>query len=418
MSRAETAEFAAHWRPLLAAVIGVALGPAAIAITYTLGALTPALIADRHWTRAEVLLVGPAVLGGALIGTQVVGWLLDRAEPRRIVTVAQICFGLCFFAIGGLAETLYQFWALYFLLGITGAGASPLAFVKILSGAFRERRGLAIGLALSGTGISGTFAPTYVTALVAAGGWRLGYFGIGLLVLLIAVPSAWVLLPRGRAATAATTDALDAALTDNGPSLAEAIRSLRFWALAIAFMLAAGAVTALLAMLVPLLIDAGHGPAGAAALAGIVGIAVIIGRVGTGVLMDRVWAPGIGAVIIGAAAVATALIGVPGLSTAFVGIAIFTIGLATGAEFDLNAYLTARYFGTRHLGKIYGLQYSALIIGSGLAAPLAGWLRDQSSDYQPVLWSIAAAFALCALLLLAMGRYPDFTSPPARHQPE
>jgi len=405
LSSTARAEFSA-WPVLLAAIMGVALGPAAIAITYTLGPLIPSLVDTFGWSRAEILTIGPLLIAGALPATQVFGWLLDRYPARAVIVPAQIAMGLSFIALGLGTHSLASFYLLYFLLGATGAGASPLAFVKLLSRHFDRHRGLAIGIALAGTGLSGMFAPSYVTWMVETAGWRTAYIGIGMLPILVAAPLSIVLLRERRILDPVPSEPVTGEADEVGHTLAQALRTWQMWALAFAFLLAAGAVTAVVTNLVPMLVETGRSEARAAVLAGGIGAAIIISRIGVGWLVDRFWAPAIGALVIGAAALGTLVLATPGASDTTVLLAIFVIGLATGAEFDLNAFLASRYFGSRHLGRIYAVQYSALIVGSGIGAPASGWLRDAAGDFSWMLWVTAGGFAACAALLLTLGPYP------------
>ena len=54
------------------------------------------------------------------------------------------------------------------------------------------------------------------------------------------------------------------------------------------------------------------------------------------------------------------------------------LGLAVGAEIDIVAYLTTRYFGFRRYGVIYGWLYGMFIFGTGVGPPLMGAVFDSS----------------------------------------
>ncbi len=68
-------------------------------------------------------------------------------------------------------------------------------------------------------------------------------------------------------------------------------------------------------------------------LASLVGIAAVAGRLLGGVLVDRFWAPAVGTVILTLGAVACRF--------SMACIAILLLGLTSGVEFDLMAYLVA-----------------------------------------------------------------------------
>jgi MFS family permease len=86
------------------------------------------------------------------------------------------------------------------------------------------------------------------------------------------------------------------------------------------------------------------------------------------------------------------------------------IGLAAGAETDLVAFLTARYFGLAHYGRLYGLQYAVFGFASGISPFIFGRVFDQYGTYRPILIAAAILFVVGATALLTLGRYPVHTT--------
>ncbi|MBQ1762237.1 MAG: MFS transporter, partial [Aquincola sp.] len=79
-----------------------------------------------------------------------------------------------------------------------------------------------------------------------------------------------------------------------------------------------------------------------------------------------------------------------------------------GAEFDVAAYLVARYFGMRDYGRLFGVHLGLITIASALAPMLSGMLYRNAGTYTPMLAVCGTAFIIGALLLLPLGRYPRF----------
>jgi MFS family permease len=89
-------------------------------------------------------------------------------------------------------------------------------------------------------------------------------------------------------------------------------------------------------------------------------------------------------------------------------LSIFMIGFAAGVEYDLMAFLVARYFGMKSYGAIYGALYGFFAAGAGVAPVVFGAAFDQHHSYAGPL-TISAAFLLTgALMLLTLGRYRTF----------
>jgi hypothetical protein len=77
-------------------------------------------------------------------------------------------------------------------------------------------------------------------------------------------------------------------------------------------------------------------------------------------------------------------------------------------EYDLLAYLTARYFGLRNYATIYGLLYVFFGVGAGFGPMLFGRAYGLDGSYTPIFHIALVSLAGSALCLLALGRYPRF----------
>ena len=85
------------------------------------------------------------------------------------------------------------------------------------------------------------------------------------------------------------------------------------------------------------------------------------------------------------------------------------IGVAASAELDLTAFFTARYFGLRHYGQVYGVTFAAYHAGIGLGPVLVAMLYDLSGSYTVPLIVNALLILSAAGMFVTLGRYPDET---------
>jgi OFA family oxalate/formate antiporter-like MFS transporter len=84
----------------------------------------------------------------------------------------------------------------------------------------------------------------------------------------------------------------------------------------------------------------------------------------------------------------------------------YLLGFAAGAESDLIAYLTGRYFGMANYGKIYGMLYMPFGICSAVSPLLYAYIRDTSGSYNPMLVASIPMYVAGGALLLFLGKYP------------
>jgi MFS family permease len=86
-------------------------------------------------------------------------------------------------------------------------------------------------------------------------------------------------------------------------------------------------------------------------------------------------------------------------------VSIGLIGFAVGVEYDLIAFLIARYFGMRSYTACYGVLYVFFAMGSGVGPLLFGWSFDKTGSYRTILDACFVLLMASGLLLLTLGRY-------------
>jgi MFS family permease len=392
------------WPIVLAALIGTACGMSGISI-FTLGVMTKPLADTFGWSRAEIQGLLACFVVGALIGSPIVGLLMDRHGVRAVTIASTVGFAVSLVLLGLFTNSLWQFYAFGVLSGTVGAGTTSVTWSRAVMSWFRIKRGLALGVALTGSGFCAAFAPIYATWLVQEFGWRMAYVGLAVLPALIALPLTLLFLrPPPEATTAEVT------ADQEGKTLPQALRTYAFWGIGLGLLLAGFGTSGVIPNLIPLLTDRGLTAMGAAEIAGLMGFAVIAGRLLAGYLIDRIWAPAVAAVLLGVPAVASFILAGEQHSQMVTTVAAMVVGLAGGAEYDLLAFLTARYLGFKHFGAIYGTMYAVFITGTGIAPIVFGAFYDVQGDYVTALYFGAACFVGSAAMMLTLGRYPPVTS--------
>ena len=403
------------WWVVLASIIGLCGGVASL-VLWTFGVFLKPLTAEFGWSRTQVSAAVLFSTVATVIVAPILGRLVDRIGARRIALPSFVLLGLTFASFSLLQGSIAVYYALFAIIAVLGAGTSSIVYSRVITSWFDRRRGIALGLALAGVGLGAFVMPLLGQALIDALGWRKAYVALAALVVAIVLPLNWLLLrddpqalgqyPDGIVPDGATTRPDPAAVLAQQPGLgsAEALRSPVFWSMAIAFGLAGFAVTGPMLHLVAMLSDRGMSPATAAAASATVGLALLGGRVLAGHLMDRFFAPYVAVgFVLGSAIGLLAL--AAGASGPLAFAAAVLIGLTAGAEIDVIAFLSSRYFGLRCFGEIYGWQYAAYSAAAG-TAPIATAIGfDATGSYEGVLYAFAGLLLLAAVLLARLPRY-------------
>ncbi|KQP46254.1 hypothetical protein ASF44_25040 [Pseudorhodoferax sp. Leaf274] len=389
---------AGAWRVVLAAWLGVALGLTALPF-YTLGIFAKPLAAEFGWSRSVIQSGFTFSMLGVMCSAWAAGWLIDRFGVRPVALASQAGLALGFLGLAAQTGSTTLWQANWFLFAVLGVATTPLAWSRGIASWFVQRRGLALGVALSGTGVTALVAPPLLNGVVAAHGWRMGYVAMALSILLVAMPAVWLLFREKPGAAARP----GASPQGEGLTLAEALRTRHFWLLLLGFWAICLAVAGLIPNLVPLLTDGGMPVAEAVGYASLLGLNVMLGRLLAGWLLDRFWGPAVALALLMPPTVACVLLAYG----QYPGLAVALIGLAGGAEFDLIAYLCLRYFGTRNYGQIYAWQWTGFSLASGIGPMAFGLVYDFKGSYHDALLASAMLLVIGPLLLLGLGRYPS-----------
>ncbi|CAG1004563.1 L-lactate transporter [Burkholderiales bacterium] len=399
-------EFREGWPVVLAAMLGIGIGLSPVPF-YTIGMLAPELAKAFKWEFGAIMVGLPIMTFAVLIASPVVGWLADRYGVRKVALTSVLLFGLSFmgFALGN--GNLILFYCNWGLMALLGAGTLPVTWTRAVNNLFEVRKGLALGFSLLGTGIFGFLVKPFTAWLIAEFGWRTAYVAVGLLPIVIAFPVAYFAFhdrgPRQAQAGGATPASVLA-----GKTMPEALRDWRFWLLAVAFVLISFAVGGPIPNMENILKVAGFEKQQIVGLVALIGLSVICGRIVGGWLIDRLWAPGVAFVMLSLPALACWLLAQGGADLFQARLSIFLIGFAAGVEYDLMAFLVARYFGMRAYGAIYGSLYGFFALGAGFGPVFFGKTFDRSGSYASILLISAVLLVAGALLLLALGRYRRF----------
>jgi len=399
-------EFARGWTVLAASMIGIGCGLAALPF-YTFGIFAPHLVQEFGWSLGQIMAGLTITTLAVIIAAPAAGVLCERYGTRPVAVISLALFGLSYLSLATLNGSLVQFYVTWGVAAAGGAGTLPITFTRTVNRWFDKHRGLALGLAMMGTGLFGIICKPLLAWVIAGHGWRAGYLVLGALPLLVAIPVTLALFREPSETGIGSGKAQAAPLT--GFTRGEALRQWRFWLIGLILVPLSFALAGTPPNLEPILIDKGLDAATIVKLTPLIGLASITGRLVGGWLLDRFWAPAVAFVILSLPVVSCLILAGGALAPAQAALAIFLVGFALGIEYDVIAYLTSRYFGMRSYAAIYGLFYVCFSTGAGFAPLAFGLIRDSAHDFGPALLTCAIILPLSAVGFLFLGRYPRFS---------
>ncbi|GAB5486966.1 MAG: MFS transporter [Parasphingorhabdus sp.] len=398
-------EFRKGWGPLLAAMIGTMCG--LITLTnYSQGFFVGPVTEEFGWTKAQFFFGFTLMMLAGLVTSPIIGSLADKYGARMLGIAGLIGHSLAYVLISLNPGSLPLWYASFLLLAVLAAGSQPIIWTKVINGWFVKNRGKAIGITMAGTGIGALILPPIVESIIATEGWRAGYRAIGIGAALFALPFIIMLFREPKPETSGDWQPTEP-VAGWGYTADEAMKDQKFWVLGSVLFLTVFVVVGILANFERILGAEGIDRPTIAGIAAVLGGTVVIGRLLIGVLVDRFWAPGVGIVFFSLPIVAILLLLNIEITPATALFVAVTLGLAAGAELDLLAFLTSRYFGTAHYGAIFGRIFAFFTVGAGIAPPLFGAVADATGGYDRMLTISAGILGLCLVLFMMLGKYPD-----------
>ncbi len=229
---------------------------------------------------------------------------------------------------------------------------------------------------------------------------------VALLPLLVALPLGYFLFREPRA-DERPGDIAGASGRLTGVTLGTALKDYRFWLIWLSIALIATAFGGAFINMPAMLSDRGLEAQTAASVMGVLGIGILSGRLITGALLDRFWQGFVAFPLLCLPAISMWLLLGDSIVFPVAAVAGFLLGFAAGAESDLIAYLTGRYFGMANYGKIYGMLYMPFGLGSAISPIIYAYVRDTTGSYDAILQIAIFAFIAGGAVLLLLGKYPD-----------
>jgi MFS family permease len=364
--------------------------------------LFPPILDEFQWDRGVT--AGAFSFGFVVSGvlSPTIGRMMDRFGPRGVMQLGTALMASGFL----LAPLTSRPWHLYLTIGVlVGGGSVCLGYSGqslFLPNWFARRRGLAIGIAFSGVGLGSVTLLPWVQSMILATGWREACWALGLLILIVLAPINLLLRkrpediglhPDGDAAPPTSGPAHPANVVDRAWAsvdwtLRRAVRTARFWWIALGYFCALYAWYAVQVHQTKYLQEIGFSANRSAWALGLVSLIGVVGQVWLGHASDRIGRELVWAISqLGFAICFLALIVLRNDPS------VFWLYLMVAAQGGLGYGLTsvmgaivAEIFQGRNFGAIFGTVMLAALAGGAAGPWLTGVLHDALGDYTLAFW--------------------------------
>jgi MFS family permease len=375
--------------------------------------LFPPILAEFGWERG---ITAGAFSFGFLVSAVLspcVGRLMDRCGPRVVIEIGVGCMAAGLL----LAPLVRQPWHLYATLGVlVGGGANCLGYTGhslFLPNWFVRRRGLAMSVAFSGVGVGAVLVLPWLQAMIGRASWRTACWALGILVLVLLAPLNLLLKRRPEdlglapdgdspvqtnAASGLPTNVVDAAWVAVDWTLSSALRTARFWWVAVGYFGGMFAWYAVQVHQTQYVVELGFSALRAAWALGWVSLVAIPGQIALGYLSDRIgreWVWTVGC--LGFALCYLALLGLRHEPTpTLLVLMVVSQGLLGYGLTSVLGAIPAEIFQGSHYGTIFGTLMLAAILGGAAGPWVTGVLHDATGSYTLAFWIAIGCSTLSA----------------------
>jgi MFS family permease len=374
--------------------LALAIGSIGCVGMWSVVVVLPTVQAEFSATRGAVSLATTMIFMGFGAGGVVTGKVTDRFGIVTAMALSIAFLGTSF-VLAGLAATLWQFNAVYFLIGL-GTSATFAPLMAEASHWFERYRGLAVTIVASGNYVGGTIWPPLVNWGVQSAGWRTTHIAIG--VSCTIAMTLLLLLLRAQIGGAVVRD------HDNAPPPRV---DLNLSTNALTALLCIASISCCVAMAMPQVHivaycgDLGYGVARGAEMLSLMMAFGVVSRIGSGFLADRIG--GIRTLLIGSLAQGFALLFYlffDGLSSLYVISAMF--GLFQGGIVPSYAIIVREAMPAREAATRVGIVIFASVFGMSFGGWVSGVIFDATGSYAAAFMNGLAWNALNITIMVGL----------------
>ena len=389
------------WKIIVACFVGagVSISPAFL---IPIGLYMKPMSTELGWTRSQLSFGVSIIALVSVLLTPIAGALIDRIGTRPLAWAGAVGMPIGLFCLSRLPPSYSFFLVLSGFIGIVATAGSPMTYIAVLPQWIQSRLGRAIAFSMVGLGVAQMLNSAATSHFISSVGWRGAWMVSALIVGPIGILNCFFLFKDNPAFLLAKRATQQSPILV-GLTFAESIRKPVFWLLGLAAMLVCIVASGVSTHSAAIVTDRGGSTGLATAAVMLLGLGSLSGRLLTGLLLD--W---IAFGLVGGVAFVLQGIGVlllwNGSSETVVLIAMFVVGLATGAELDIVPFALRHAFGMRSYGKLFGVVFALYQLGPVFGAPLMGASFDRMGSYKPML-AIFSALSFIATVLTILAGY-------------
>jgi MFS family permease len=362
----------------------------------TTGLFIAPLLKQFGWGRTQVSLLFAVLALASGVSAPLAGRLLERIEARTVIVGGAVLSGLGLVA-ASRANSFPPMLLAYAMLGLGLGFATFVPTALVVSNWFGERRGLALGIVMTGQSIGGMVMEPVISHIIANAGWRIGELVLAVPMFAIVTPLVFAFVRSHPPENPVAAEESQSSGQDiggvSGLTVAQALRTRSFWMIVLAEFFYPLAAAGAFVHLVAYLSGIGYSETNAALSFSFLLLCTTIGQPVIGMVADRIG--GRLALALSFCVLAISLVILVAASkTAILALFVLVFGFIAAGPMVALPLVVAESLGLKHYGSLMGLVGFPFTLGLALGPLVAGVIYDLTASY-------SRAFELSAVIALA-----------------
>lgn len=353
--------------------------------------------------RAQFVMYQTILTVCSVIVTAYFGKRMAQGNIKLIMVISALC-SVAGYVILANAGSISWFYVGAVLLGVGFSNCTVLPVSIIINNWFGGKiRGTVMGFTFIGSGLGGLILLPVLNAVIQSSGWRMGYYTLAALFVLVALISLFTIVKKPEQKGFSRMGEMEGESSveeeKTGMLMKEALKTPMFWLVASTATLTVFGSSAILFNSAPFFIEVGFSAEKAAMIASFNLGMLAVGKVVIGFLSDRLgtkFGSVFAALIFGLQFVCLALMPLnPGL---FVWGAVICYGIGGGGITVCPPLLVNALFGEKDYGNIVAAMNMATNLGGAFGGMIAAAVYDITGSYIVFWWMAAVAMGLVMVI--------------------
>lgn len=364
---------------------------------YAQSVMSPFIVDEFGWSRSVFALVGMTGLLAVFL-VPFAGRLTDYFGTRITILPGVIGYPIGWSLLSTMDGSIAMYIGLSVLNLFFGTFTASVVYSRVIAVHFKRARGLALALMISGPAVVGAIGAPLLSAFVEENGWRAGYLAIAAFAAVMG-PLAFAMMPSEK-----PEKLLKREKNRNWSDYRLVFSSRAFWVIFCGMALCNIPNMLHANQMSIMLIDRGMTMVQAGSIISVYAMGVIVGRIASGLALDRFPPEPIAVIGMGLPAFGLAMLAFGTPTFAMVAFAMMLVGLSQGAESDIGAILTIKYFDLQIYGTVFSLILSNAVLTGVLGTMILSYTLHLTDSFTMFLVISTGCVALGAALFSLLGR--------------